>query len=113
MGVLYAALGAPSGPGTGLAVLVSGVVLIAATWQAARILLALQRAGQGSSDRTDVASRQVPASGSVVSTSVPTRHQRLLGVPVEDERRRRPQGIGSPAQQSPEASSSGSDREPR
>ena len=44
MGALYTALGAGGGPLTGLAVLVSSVVLLASATQAGRILLALERA---------------------------------------------------------------------
>lgn len=43
MGALYAALGGRPGPATGLAVAASSVVLLAATVQAARIMLAVER----------------------------------------------------------------------
>lgn len=43
LGALYAALGARSGPATGLGVAASSLVLLAATAQAARILLAVDR----------------------------------------------------------------------
>lgn len=43
MGVLYRALKAPASPGVGLTVVVSGLVLVAATVQATRIWAALSR----------------------------------------------------------------------
>lgn len=82
MGALYAALGAQPGPGTGLAVGASTLLLLAAGAQATRIMLTLDRARK--SAMTDPESpalprRPAPAAGTVARLPAGTMADRLLG----------------------------------
>lgn len=68
MGALYAALGARPGPVTGLAVAVTSLVLIAATTQATRLVLALDRARRSAGEHptSQVGPGRAAADGTVV-----------------------------------------------
>ena len=81
MGALYAALGAASAAVTGLVVAASSLVLLAATAQATRILLALDRARRsaGTEPAPPVLPGRGAAAGAVERPRAGTMADRLLG----------------------------------
>lgn len=86
MGALYASLGAPAGPVTALAVAASSLLLLAATAQAARILLALDRVRQrAQSERLPPSAGPAPVAAGTPGTPTgrPSVVDRLLGRQAE------------------------------
>ena len=84
MGGLYAALGARPSAATGIAVLITSLVLLLSTAQAMRIWLALDRAR-----RRALGDGVAGDSGRSPSGKEPRKMQRLLGAPAEHRSSRR------------------------
>lgn len=82
MGALYGALGARTGPTTGLAVAASSLVLLAATAQAVRILLALDRVrrrAESERPRVSAGPASTPATALGATTGRARSFDRLFG----------------------------------